>query len=128
MNRAVLLTMLLATSLAMGHGNNPSVQHGNNPTWIGVNIAGAIFAVEEDVYAMLAALTDITEWNEVGAGGDDQGPAQDCAALAVLTCGEGRVCWVCYTSDGNQSCSFACQDEAGGCEPAPPCGPQLHFH
>ena len=48
-------------------------------------------------------------------------PLTQCIEAALLTCGSGNVCSVCVASD---VCSFQCQDAEGGCEPAPPCGPQ----
>lgn len=47
-------------------------------------------------------------------------PLQQCIDAAVQVCGQGQVCWVCVYEN---SCSFACRDADGGCEPAPPCGP-----
>lgn len=47
------------------------------------------------------------------------GVTEVCAKTAVETCGQGNVCWVCATTD---TCSFACKDDQGNCQPTPPCG------
>lgn len=104
-------------SLAFGHSNNTT--HGNNPTWqwVGVNIGGELFAMPGDEYLILSVLTDLDGLTMTS------GNAQQCAELAILICGEGQICCYCFSGNGNQACSFSCQDSAGDCEPCPVCGP-----
>ena len=112
-----------APCIVAGHGNNPS--HGTNTTqpmffqWVGVNIGGELFAMPADEYLILNALTDI---DGLAMAASD---AQQCGELALLLCGEGQICCFCYSGNGNQSCSFSCQDSAGDCEPCPECGPDF---
>ena len=111
-----LVCVICICSLAFGHGNNP--RHSNN-TWIGVNVAGTLFAMPEDEYLILAALTDIDHLSMAASN------AAACGDLSILICGEGQICCFCYSGNGNQACSFSCRDEAGDCEPCPECGPDI---
>ncbi len=119
----LLIVLTLCAAPCIVAGTQPiffhdTDEHGNNPTWqwVGVNIGGELFAISNDEYLILAALADI-DGLAIAAGN-----AQQCGELAVLICGEGQICCFCYTGNGNQSCSFSCQDDAGDCEPCPECG------
>jgi len=92
--------------------------HHNNQ-WVGVNIGGSLFAVPADQYEILSALTDIDHWQMAPNN------AAACGELAVLLCGKGQICCFCYSGNGQQSCSFSCQDSAGDCEACPECGPDI---
>jgi len=101
-----VIGLVLATTLAVGDGFD---SHGNNPApWLqGVSIAGVELALPADVVFAL----------EVVMGGEIN-PASDCAELAMLICGEGRIC--CFKisgSNGDVECSFSCQDAHGNCQP-----------
>lgn len=98
----------------------PSVEHGNNPTnqFVvpisesdvgGFQLLQLIAPDYWDVWVALDPIYVLTAQN----------PLAECAETAQLVCGE-AVCWVCVTE---VSCSFGCQDGAGNCEAAPPCGP-----
>ncbi len=131
------LAAVLIAAAALGHSNNTAAVsdgglgvHGNNPgqsntqpiffQWIGVNIAGTLVAFTPDEYAILSALTDIDSF-----AGRMLNNAGQCGELAVMLCGEGGICCFCYSGNGNQSCSFSCQDAAGDCEACPECGPDM---
>ena len=90
-------------------------QHNNQ--WVGVNIGGSLFAIPADQYEILSVLTDIDRWQMTPNN------AAACADLAILICGEGRICCFCFSGNSNQSCSYSCWDEHGDCQPCPECGP-----
>ncbi len=133
----IVLTLCAATYIVSAHSNNTTQpiffhdvdDHGNSPAqpmvlqWVGVNIGGELFAMRSDEYLILAALTDIDGWQMVSPNN-----AAACGKLAVLICGEGQICCFCFTGNGQQSCSFSCQDLAGDCEPCPECGPDFASH
>lgn len=50
---------------------------------------------------------------------------QQCANVAIATCGQGEVCCVCLVGDP-QACSFSCRGLDGTCAPCPACGPTDH--
>jgi hypothetical protein len=116
---AVLLAAVAAVAFAHSNQDGPVAHsnqdgpsgHGNNPRWVGVSLGGIDLGMNADVFIIIETLAP-----------DVLGPANDCAALAVQTCGQGRVCWVCYANSEHPACSFACQDSDGDCTPAPPCG------
>ena len=120
----IVAALCAAPCIVAGHGNNP--RHGTNTTqpmffqWVGVNIGGELFAVPSDQYAILSALTDINGWQMAAPSN-----AVACGELAILLCGEGQICCFCFSGNGQQSCSFSCQDDAGDCEPCPECGPDI---
>ena len=120
----IVAALCAAPCIVAGHGNSP--RHGNNTTqpiffqWVGVDIGGELFAMPADEYLILSTLTDFGDM-AMAAGGN----AVDCGNLAVLICGEGQICCFCYSGNGNQSCSFSCQDAAGDCAPCPECGPDI---
>ncbi len=100
-------------------------EHGNNPRWVGLDVAGTLFAIPADAYVILSTLTGIEALADGGEAMAADGPAQQCAGLAILVCGEGMICCFCYAANGNAACSFSCRDEDGGCEPCPECGPDV---
>ena len=114
--------------LAEALPTQPLDEHGNNPRWVGLDVAGTLFAIEADAYVILATLIDLDALAAVYGEGEAMaadGPAQQCAGLAILVCGEGQICCFCYATNGNAACSFSCRDEDGGCEPCPECGPDV---
>ncbi len=117
----IVAALCSAPCIVAGYADDMTDEHGNNPTWqwVGVNIGGELFAMPADEYLILAALTDI-DGLVMSAGN-----AQQCGELALLLCGEGNICCFCFSGNGNQSCSFSCQDSAGDCEPCPECGPDI---
>ena len=58
------------------------------------------------------------EFDELLAG--KVGPIQECAKVALETCGKGKVCSVGVASE---SCKFVCQDATGACPSASPVVP-----
>ena len=102
-----LFAIVLATTMAAGDGFDG---HGNNPggPWLqGVSIAGVDLAIPCSVVFAL----------EVVMGGE-MNPANECAELAMLICGEGRICCIKLRgSNGDYVCEFSCQDGHGGCQP-----------
>ena len=121
LNLIALLAICAAPCLVASYASVVPEQHGNNPNleWVGVNIGGELFAMPADEYLILDALTDI---DGLAVAASD---AHQCGELALLLCGEGNICCFCYSGNGNQSCSFSCQDSAGDCEPCPECGPDF---
>ncbi len=121
LNLIALLAICAAPCLVASYASVVPEQHGNNPNleWVGVNIGGELFAMPADEYLILDALTDIGGLTMAASD------AQQCGELALLLCGEGNICCFCYSGNGNQSCSFSCQDSAGDCEPCPECGPDF---
>ncbi len=142
----ILLTWVAAQGHGTGHGNNTAEalrhvtahftelaealptqplffhdDHGNSPTWqwVGVNVAGSLFAMPADEYLILATLTDLDGLAMAASN------AGQCGELAILICGKGEICCFCFSGNGNQACSFSCQDAAGDCEPCPECGPDI---
>ena len=124
----VIVAALCAAPCVVAYDGNNTTQpifftedeHGNNPRqWVGVNIGGELFAMPADEFLILDALTDIDGLTMAASD------AQQCGELALLLCGEGNICCFCYSGNGNQSCSFSCQDSAGDCEPCPECGPDF---
>ena len=122
LNLIALLAICAAPCLVASYASVVPEQHGNNPNleWVGVNIGGELFAMPADEYLILSTLTDFGDM-AMAAGGN----AVDCGNLADLICSEGQICCFCYSGNGNQSCSFSCQDSAGDCEPCPECGPDF---
>lgn len=101
-----LVSALGFSALALGHGNNPPLM--DTQTWLKY--------VQSPWHQIL--MQTAPEYRDVFS------VATECAELAIITCGSGKVCCMCVSSsNGDVSCAFGCQDAEGNCQPCPECNP-----
>ena len=103
-----VLCSLVLVGAAMGMRSD---HHGNNP-----------MVVQDDTLALMTYLYLVAPDAYDGVmAADPVSPLLQCINAAIITCGEGNVCYVCVVND--TVCSFHCRDGAGECPPPPACGP-----